>query len=162
MDGTIGTSSSANRENILDLSIIKELLALMDEGGLTELTWEKDDVKVHLSRKAQGTPVVQSALAIPTVGIPPTPTAMEPAASPEGELFLSPLVGTFYQKPNPDSDNFVKVGDSIKPESVLCIIEAMKVFNEIPAEAFGEILEILAKDGESVEYDQPLFRYRKA
>ena len=146
----------------MDLSIIQELLALMDEGGLTELTWEKDDVKVHLSRKAQAAPVIQGAPALPAVASTPTESAPTPEVVLEGELFLSPLVGTFYQRPNPNSDNFVQIGDMIKPDSVLCIVEAMKVFNEIPADTSGEILEVLAKDGESVEYEQPLFRYRKA
>ena len=147
----------------MDLKIIERLLALMDEGGLTELVWEKDDLKVRLSRKQGGTPVVHASPAVNPAAPPvaaPAPELPETGPSKE-DSFCSPLVGTFYRKPNPDADNFVEVGDTVTAGAVLCIIEAMKVFSDIKAEVGGVVEEIFAEDGEAVEFDQPLFRIRK-
>ena len=147
----------------MDLKIIESLLALMDEGGLTELVWEKDDLKVRLSRKQGGTPVVHASPAVnpaaPAV-VAPTLEPSETGPSKE-DLVCAIVVGTFYRKPNPDADNFVEVGDTVKVGEVLCVIEAMKVFNEIQAEVGGVVEEVFAEDGEVVEFDQPLFRIRK-
>lgn len=146
----------------MDFKIIESLLALMDEGGLSELVWEKDDLKVRLSRKQDGTPMVHSGPAhLPTAPAPHVAPSVEDTGPSKEGAFCSPLVGTFYRKPNPDTDNFVEVGDTVKAGAVLCIIEAMKVFNEIQAEEGGIVEEIFAEDGEAVEFDQPLFRIRK-
>lgn len=140
----------------------------MNEGGLTELVYEKDDFKVKLSRRQDS--AGGNTLVMPTAGPTPGVAAAQPAApaaaaaapvEDEGiELFRSPMVGTFYSRPNPDSDNFVRPGDQISGESVLCILEAMKVFNEIQAEMNGEVVACLVQDGEAVEFDQPLFKIR--
>lgn len=158
----------------MDTDLIERLLTLMNEGGLTELVYEKDDVKVRLSRRQESgnggsTVVVPAATAAPMAAAPtpaaPAPAAVAPAAPATDEeagveLFRSPMVGTFYARPNPDSDAFVRPGDQVNGESVLCILEAMKVFNEIQAEMSGEIVACLVQDGEAVEFDQPLFKIR--
>lgn len=173
MDGTIGPELRSHlppktqNSPAVDIDIIQRLLTLMDEGGLTELLYEKDDVKVKLSRKqdSPGTVMMPSAApaAVTTAAPAPAPAAPAAAAEPapaveEGVLFRSPMVGTYYSRPNPESDPFLSKGDSVNPETVLCIIEAMKVFNDIQAEMSGTILEILVKDGDTVQFDQPLFR----
>jgi acetyl-CoA carboxylase biotin carboxyl carrier protein len=151
----------------VDLKIVEDLLALMQEGGLTELHYVQGETEIRLSRQQEGgAPVVYAA---PAHGVMPSAPAPAPAAAPAqaveeeedtAEYFRSPMVGTFYRKPNPESDAYVNAGDSVDGEHVLCIIEAMKVFNEIKAEFSGTILESLVKDGEAVEYDQPLFKIR--
>ena len=89
------------------------------------------------------------------------PAAAEAAApEPEGEVFTSPMLGTFYSAPSPDAETFVKVGDRVGADSTLCIVEAMKVMNEIKAERDFEVLEVLVKNGDPVEFGQPLFRIR--
>ncbi len=150
----------------MDIDIIQRLLTLMDEGGLTELLYEKDDVKVKLSRKqdSPGAVMMPSAAAVaapapaPVAAAAAAPVAEAAPVEEEGVLFRSPMVGTYYSRPNPESDPFLSKGDSVNPETVLCIIEAMKVFNDIQAEMSGTILEILVKDGETIQFDQPLFR----
>jgi acetyl-CoA carboxylase biotin carboxyl carrier protein len=154
----------------VDTDIIQRLLALMDEGGLTELLYEKDDVKVKLSRRQDGGGGYMMAGMAPAMAqpmaagaAPVVAAAAAPAAVDEGlETYNSPMVGTFYRRANPESEAFVSVGDSVGPETVLCIIEAMKVFNEIKAEMSGEIVKVLVKDGETIEFDQPLFKVRTA
>ena len=153
----------------MDLKIVEDLLALMQEGGLTELHYVQGETEIRLSRQQDNpAPVVYAA---PAHGAPmaaaPAPVAAAAAAAVEApvvednaEYFRSPMVGTFYRKPSPDADAYVNANDSVDGESVLCLIEAMKVFNEIKAEFSGTILESLVKDGEAVEYDQPLFKIR--
>lgn len=140
---------------------LKKLVQLMNDNGLVELEIERDGERVHL-RKA-GPPVATAYAGMP-MGAPPgavpTPVAEETAPEPEGATIDSPMVGTFYRRPSPDSDPYVNVGDHIDDESVVCLVEAMKVNNEIKAELSGEILEVLVEDGEPVEYGQPLFRVR--
>ena len=154
------------------MCIRDSLLTLMDEGGLTELVYEKDDVKVKLSRRqdsGSGGNTLFVPAAAPAAAPVPAAPASAPAAAPAApatddeagvELFRSPMVGTFYARPNPDSDAFVRPGDQVTGETVLCILEAMKVFNEIQAEMSGEVVACLVQDGEAVEFDQPLFKIR--
>lgn len=147
----------------MDLKIVQDLLALMQEGELTELHIVDGETEIRLSRQPEGgqAPVVYAqapVAAAPAPAAAPIAVAAPVAEQPQGEMFRSPMVGTYYSKPDPDSPGYVAVGDSVGGESVLCILEAMKVFNEIKAEFNGTILEILVKDGEAVEYDQPLFR----
>jgi len=149
----------------VDLDLLERLLALMQKGGLTELEWRDGEVKIRLTRQAKG----ESGSG--QTGSPP-PRAEPEAASPSEELpaggeeepgvilFRSPMVGTFYSAPGPEAEPFVQVGDRVEEENVLCILEAMKVMNEIKAECSGEVIEILADNGEPVEFDQPLFRLR--
>ena len=86
--------------------------------------------------------------------------AEDAAAEPEGKVITSPMVGTFYRTPSPDADPFIRVGDRVEEDTIVCILEAMKVMNEIPAEAVGEIAEVLVENGEPVEFGQPLFLLR--
>jgi|TARA_B110000438_G_C15640712_1_gene575177 acetyl-CoA carboxylase biotin carboxyl carrier protein len=145
----------------LDLKLVKELLALMDEGGLTELHYAHGETEVRLSRQNDA-PVMHS-VAAPAVAAAPvapvTPMAVEPEED-NALYFTSPMVGTFYSRPNPESDAFVEAGDSVGGDDVICILEAMKVFNEIHAEFRGTIIEVLASDGDTVEFGQNLFKYK--
>ena len=160
----------------MELSDIRKLIRLMEKAELTEL--EIDDsnqgLRVHLKRggaaDTSGSPVVH--LVSPGGGVPaqshsPAGHAAPPAASgevvlsPGTEYFTSPMVGTFYRAASPDSDSYVEVGTRVNDESVLCIIEAMKVMNEIRAETKGEVLEILLENGDPVEFGQPLFLIKK-
>lgn len=153
----------------VDLTLVKQLLALMDQGGLTELHVVDGDQEVSLSRRqdpapapvVMGAPVgaPAPAAAAPAPAPAAAPAAAEPVAE-EGTVFRSPMVGTYYSRPNPEAPAYAAVGDDFGPDSVLCILEAMKVFNEIKAECKGKILEVLVQDGDAVEYDQPLFRIK--
>jgi acetyl-CoA carboxylase biotin carboxyl carrier protein len=151
----------------MDLKELRRLLRLMRDFDLSELEVEEEGRRVRARRGPDGT-----FAAIPAAPAPaPAPAA--PAAAPgvpgaagpsrEGLVEItSPMVGTFYRKPAPDAEPFIQVGDTVGAETVVCIIEAMKVMNEIKAEMGGEILEILVNDAEAVEYGQPLFLVRPA
>ncbi len=163
MGGTIDTSGPTppvrpRRPNRVDLKLVEQLLALMKEGGLTELHYVQGDTEVRLSRQAAAAPQVIQA--VPQAAPVAVPVAAAAPAAP-ADYFRSPMVGTFYRRANPESENYVDAGDSADDETVLCLIEAMKVFNEIKAEFRGKILEVLVQDGEAVEYDQPLFRIQR-
>ncbi|WP_445477689.1 acetyl-CoA carboxylase biotin carboxyl carrier protein [Lysinibacillus irui] len=157
---------------------IREIIKLVDSSSIDEFVYEVDGAKVKLkknnvvvtetvaSKKEVVAPVVQqSAPAEAAVATPapakeeaPAPAAAAPSVNdPSLHKIVSPMVGTFYQAPNPDSPAYVKVGDKVGNETIVCIVEAMKLFNEIEAEVQGEIVEILVKDGDLVEYGQPLF-----
>lgn len=145
----------------------------MKRSGLTEFQLEEDDFKIRICRKSDEvqtiyqttTPApfpVQAAAATPPPVPQNTPPA-EPAPAAEvddSKLIKSPMVGTFYTSPSPESPPFVKIGDSVSADTVVCIVEAMKVMNEIKAELKGQIAEVLVDNGESVEYGQPLFRLK--
>jgi len=156
----------------MELRTIQRLVRIMQKGELTDL--ELDDTKagfrLRLRRGPENQPgnapvvhVTQSggpaAPAPAPVPLPASPTspAVDVPAAPEGVPFTSPLVGTFYRAASPDSEPFVEAGAAFGPETVLCIIEAMKVMNEIKAESSGTIVEVLVENGEPVEFGQPLF-----
>ncbi|MHC4145970.1 MAG: acetyl-CoA carboxylase biotin carboxyl carrier protein [Planctomycetota bacterium] len=156
------------------LARIEELLEIMKENDLVELEIKNGDEKIFLKRSQPQPPVV-GALPMVAPGISPLPAAggssnaseSEPAAgaceTQQGEELLeirSPLVGTLYSAPSPDSEAYIEVGSPVTTQTVVCIIEAMKVMNEIKAEADGTVAEILVKNGEAVEYGQVLFRLR--
>ncbi|MEK4386439.1 acetyl-CoA carboxylase biotin carboxyl carrier protein [Solibacillus sp. FSL W7-1464] len=155
---------------------IREIIKLVDASSIDEFVYEADGAKVKLKKnngvtevaapkKVQEAAPVAAAVAAPApvqVEAPaPAPKAAAPATPVENTADLhkitSPMVGTFYQSPNPESPAYVKVGDKVGEESIVCIVEAMKLFNEIEAEIKGEIVEILVQDGQLVEYGQPLF-----
>lgn len=151
---------------------IREIIKLVDASSIDEFVYEADGAKVKLKKNGGVTEVVapkkevaapaEVAPAAPAVPTPaPKVEAPAPAApvadSVELHKITSPMVGTFYQAPNPESPAYVKVGDKVGEESIVCIVEAMKLFNEIEAEITGEIVEILVQDGQLVEYGQPLF-----
>ncbi|MHC4883716.1 MAG: acetyl-CoA carboxylase biotin carboxyl carrier protein [Planctomycetota bacterium] len=134
---------------------IGELLDLMKDHELVELELEEKDFKVRLCKH---NPVVQAVAAAPAIAAPAAAAAPAEAASPvEGEKVESPIVGTFYASPAPDAEAFVKVGTTVTPDTVVCIIEAMKVMNEVKAGCSGTIAEMLVQNGEPVEYGQALF-----
>ncbi len=158
-----------------DLDKIKELIKIMRENDLVEVEIRHDEDKIFLKR-AQAAESPGSIAAVPflapTPGAPgvspgiaqPAPPSGGVAPAGEGEQGLeevkSPMVGTFYEAPSPDSEPYVEAGTHIDAGAVVCIIEAMKVMNEIKAEVSGTVVHVLAKNGEAVEFGQPLFRVR--
>ena len=149
---------------------LKKLVQLMNDNSLIELEIEREGERVHL-RKADpmaGQVTMAPMAGMPIAGMPaaaPAPAAAEPAeeaapVDPRLKEIRSPMVGTFYRRPAPDQDPYVDVGSAVSDDTVVCIVEAMKVNNEIKAELDGDIVEILVEDGHPVEFDQPLFRVR--
>ena len=148
----------------MDLKQIKGIISLMESSNLTEFEIEEKDLKLRIKRGAENEPVVAiSPAAIPTAA--PVPVAApETAEAPVEEegvvLETSPMVGTFYRAPSPDKPSFVEKGEEITKGTVLCIIEAMKVMNEIKAENSGTVVGILVDNEDSVEYGQALFKIK--
>jgi acetyl-CoA carboxylase biotin carboxyl carrier protein len=151
----------------MNLDEIKSILQLMEANKLVEFEYEDDGRRLKLRRAedrvvAQAMPIaVPSAVPMAAMG---APSAAAPAEAPRPSNvteFKSPLVGTFYRSAKPDSDPFVNVGDEVGPEKVLCIIEAMKVMNEIKAEMTGIVREVLVKNGQAVEFGEPMFLIEK-
>ncbi|WP_409369905.1 acetyl-CoA carboxylase biotin carboxyl carrier protein [Lysinibacillus sp. 38-6] len=154
---------------------IREIIKLVDSSSIDEFVYEVDGAKVKLKKnnvvvtetvapkKVETAPVVQQsapAQAAPVAApakVEEAPAAAPASNDPSLHKIVSPMVGTFYAAPNPDSPAYVKVGDKVGDETIVCIVEAMKLFNEIEAEVKGEIVEVLVKDGDLVEYGQPLF-----
>ncbi len=146
---------------------VKQLIDLMKENGLTELEVIEGESKISLKRpdpNPQITALPTASPAIQPAVVPVPSAAAEPASAPPAEKpdnlveIKSPIVGTFYPTPTPDADPFVSVGDSVSPETVVCIIEAMKVMNEIKAECSGKIESVMCKAGEAIEYGQVLYK----
>ncbi len=159
-------SGSSSQPDVFDVRRIRRLVALMEEHDLNEIDLRQGEMRIQLRRGESqgGMPAV-----LPTPRPQPSPPSAPPAPSAEGAaaqpdeqdhvaLIRSPMVGTFYAAPDPESPPFVKVGDHVGPETTVCIVEAMKVFNQIPSEVSGRIMAVLVENGEPVEYGQPLFR----
>jgi len=155
----------ASHPDIFDVRKIRRLVELMKEHGLSEIDIQQGEVRIQLRREGAtvvppvALPALPSAPALPN---PPAPESVAPdAASGAAKgiaVIHSPMVGTFYAAPDPESPPFVKVGDHVGPETTVCIVEAMKVFNQIPAELSGRITAVLVENGAPVEFGQPLFR----
>ena len=152
----------------MDFEQIKNLAELMVANDLSRIELREGETHVLLRR---GQPIVTTqapAVALPAAVPGATPDAAAASAEAAGEpatdeiYIRSPMVGTFYTAPDPESPAFIKVGDNVGPESVVCLVEAMKVFNEIKAEVSGRITQVLAKNAEAIEYDQPLFAVASA
>ena len=151
-----------------DLDRLRSLIEMMEEHGLTEVSLRRGEEQWRLRRGPQNVaplapPTAARQAPIPTdpATAPDGPAPPAQPARPEEALFVkSPTVGTFYAASSPDDDPFVHVGSIVQPDSIVCIVEAMKVFNQIPAEVSGTITEVLVKNGDSVEFGQPLFRVR--
>ncbi len=164
----------------MEIKHIRELIKLMKDNDITEIKINEGETKLYLKRGiGEGTTQIirQPAVLSPSQVIQPQvtpqntlPTPPEPSTQPstptetskeEGLITInSPLVGTFYAAPAPDAEPYVKVGDKVTPETVVCIVEAMKVMNEIKAEVSGTIVEVLVENAQPVEFDQPLFKVK--
>lgn len=155
----------------MDLKDIQNLIKFVSKSGASEVKLEMEDVKLTIktgSEKTETT-IVQQPMAVPQMPVAmqaAAPVEAAPAADApvkaveETSNYLeikSPIIGTFYRKPSPDKPMFVEVGDTVAADSVVCIIEAMKLFNEIESEVSGKIVKILVEDGTPVEFGQPLF-----
>ena len=141
---------------MIDIATLKEYINVLEESGLQAIELSDGNDSIRLEK-----PAAAAAAAPVTVQAAPAPAAAAepaPATAESGKTINAPIVGVFYAAPSPDSDPYVYAGKKVKKGDTVCIIEAMKCMNEIQAEADGEIIEVLAKDGELVEYDQPLFR----
>jgi acetyl-CoA carboxylase biotin carboxyl carrier protein len=151
----------------VDLKDIKAIIDLMKKNSITEFELERQDSKIRLKRGLNGgTPAVQydeppvasAAPVLPAVGVAPV-AALQPAAT--GEIDIkSPMIGTFYRAPSPEAGNYAEVGTEVNAETVVCIIEAMKVMNEIKSEVKGVVTQVLVENGKPVEFGQPLFKVR--
>jgi acetyl-CoA carboxylase biotin carboxyl carrier protein len=151
----------------MDLKQIQELIKMVNKSNLSEVSIEQKDFKITIKQKEE---IIQQAVF--SGGYAPAPVAAAPApaplpapaapAAPKADdskyiTIKSPMIGTFYRKPSPDKPTFVEIGDEVTPGKVVCIIEAMKLFNEIESEVKGKIVKVLVDDHSPVEYDQPLF-----
>ena len=159
--------------DVFDVRKIRRLIELMNDHDLQEMDLRQGDTRIQLRRAGNpvivGSPAVAPPMApapiAPAATAPPAPTASPatpaaPAEDPNATVIKSPMVGTFYSAPDPDSSPYVKVGDPIGKETTVCIVEAMKVFNEIQAEVSGTITAVLVENGEPVEFGQPLFKVK--
>ncbi|MEC7501951.1 MAG: acetyl-CoA carboxylase biotin carboxyl carrier protein [Planctomycetota bacterium] len=151
--------------DVFDVKKIRRLVQLMKDHDLAEVDLEQGEQRIRLRRNAGGEVVYQPPVqaAVPMAAPAVTAEAGKadaPAAVSDDSLTVikSPIVGTFYSASGPDTEPFVKVGDHVGPESTVCIVEAMKVFNEIPAEVSGKVTAILVANGDPVEFGQPLFK----
>ncbi|SFA71797.1 biotin carboxyl carrier protein [Lentibacillus halodurans] len=165
---------------MLKVQEIRELIKLIDQSSIDEFTYEADGTSVTMKKSSDNPVTAENAKPAETIerstetvksaepeihaeqkedSILTEKTAADTQADFDHEI-VSPMVGTFYAKPNPESDTYVQQGSKVEKDTVVCIVEAMKLFNEIEAETNGEITEILADDGELVEYGQPLFRVK--
>lgn len=158
----------------IDLNYLKKLIKLLDSSNLAELEIEEQGSKIRLSKPRPKVTGMMSAAPMQMMSLPSssedTSISVEkksdakPAEMPKSENTYevrSPMVGTFYRAPSPDADAYVQVGSSVGEGSVLCIIEAMKLMNEIESEVSGKIVKILVENGQPVEYNQPLFLIEK-
>lgn len=144
----------------MNLEHIKALIDLIDASDITEFNYEDKELKVVLKKEKE----IRESVTMPVKNVTHEQIqAKEPLTTEHSEDTMTinaPMVGTFYKSPSPEADPYVKVGDKVKNDSIVCILEAMKLFNEIQAEVSGEIIEILVEDGQLVEYGQPLFKVK--
>lgn len=157
----------------MDLNYLKKLLRLFDESSATELALEEEGVKIELSKyggpngsvqptyvmaQPQAAPMTMQAQAPAAPVAAPVPAATPaPSATEAGHTILSPIVGTFYRAPSPDADAFVQVGQHVNVGDTICIVEAMKLMNEIESDVSGTVIKILVENAQPVEYNQPMF-----
>ena len=153
----------------MDLKDIKAIIDLMRKNSLSEFELERQDFKIKLKRGNSGAIVpVEEPVVMPYAAPPAVPAPGLPAVAPAAEVpatsllqeIKSPMIGTFYRAPSPESPNYMEIGAEVTPETVVCLIEAMKVMNEIKAEVRGVVTHILVENAKPVEFGQPLFRIR--
>jgi acetyl-CoA carboxylase biotin carboxyl carrier protein len=161
----MSSTPAPNSGDVFDVKKVRKFIELMNEHDLAEIDLRQGEQRIRLRRGPET--VTVSTMPMMSTGAPPAATAgsgggSKAAAPPTDDskatFIRSPMVGTFYSAANPDSPPFVKVGDHVGPETTVCIIEAMKVFNEIPAECAGRIAAVMAQNGDAIEFNQPLFR----
>ena len=145
----------------MDIRKVKKLIELLEESDIAELEIKEGEESVRITRNKPGVAVAPAVVAAPAAtAVPmtaPSPVAEAPAAAAiDGHVIRSPMVGTFYRAPAPGASPFVEVGQSVKPGDVLCIVEAMKMMNQIEADKAGTVSAILVEDGEAIEFDQAL------
>jgi acetyl-CoA carboxylase biotin carboxyl carrier protein len=149
----------------MDLNLIKKLVKLVDSSEITDLEIEEEGLRVKIAKKIRG---VHAAAQPQIMAHAPAPTEQASKSSDEKSAektekaentheVRSPIVGTFYRAPAPDADPYIQIGDTVSEGSVLCIVEAMKLMNEIESDVSGKVLKVLAENGKPVEYNQPLF-----
>ncbi|MBK7630698.1 MAG: acetyl-CoA carboxylase biotin carboxyl carrier protein [Ignavibacteriales bacterium] len=147
----------------MDLNIIKKLIKILEASEVTDLEFEENGTRIKLAKKVRVSQAVSySQTAVPLVSqtsVSVAKTDEKKSADENTGLheIKSPIVGTFYRAPAPDADSYVQVGDDVSPGTVLCIVEAMKLMNEIESDVSGKIVKILVESGKPVEYNQPLF-----
>lgn len=152
------------QSTLLDIDALRQIIELLENSDVTQLTFRRGDERLTIRRGQQPATVVQAIPAAraeatsPERAPRPPSAAPAPAAEKPGQLVTSPFVGTFYRTPGPDQPPFIEVGASVRKGQVLCIVEAMKLMNEIEAEASGTVAEIFVENGHPVEFGQPLFR----
>jgi acetyl-CoA carboxylase biotin carboxyl carrier protein len=151
--------SDEQNDDIFDVDRVRNLVELMIEHGLTEVDLRQHGQTIRLRRGGEQSAELPVAPAVIPAAISAPQSAL---AADDADLYIvnSPMVGTFYSRPNPESDAFVQVGQDISADTTVCIIEAMKVFNEIAAEVAGKIVAVLVDDEEPVEFGKPLFKVR--
>ena len=155
-------AGSSSPQDIFEMKRLRRLVELMKEHDLSEVDLQQGETRIQLRRGKE------SMVAYPAAAVAPPPVTPPPAEQPQpGQatadsenvaVIKSPVVGTFYPSPDPDSAPYVKVGDHVGNETTVCIVEAMKVFNQIPAAVSGKVIAVLAESGEPVEFGQPLFK----
>jgi acetyl-CoA carboxylase biotin carboxyl carrier protein len=146
----------------MDLRKLKKLIDLVQESGIAELEITEGEEKVKIVKGGAVTvasvqPVAVAAAPVAAAAVPAAAAATEPEPGQEGHVVKAPMVGTFYRSPSPDAKPFVEVGQAVKEGDTICIVEAMKLMNEIEADASGVVKAILVENGQPVEYGQPLF-----
>ncbi len=150
-------SEAESRDDAFNLERLQQLVELMEEHALSEVDLQQSHQRIRLRRGAIGEVQVVGPQANT-----PAPVARTDSPADVGAdnivTINSPMVGTFYTRPNPETDAFVKVGDHVNADTIVCVVEAMKVFNEIPAEVSGKIVAVMAENEESVEFGRPLFK----
>jgi acetyl-CoA carboxylase biotin carboxyl carrier protein len=155
----------------VDIKDIKAIIDLMKKNSITEFELERQDSKIRLKRASNGgAPVIQydelatagAVPVLPPVALAPAPVGTPPVPATNEIEVKSPMIGTFYRAPSPEAASYVEIGAEINPDSVVCIIEAMKVMNEIKAEVKGVITQVLVENAKPVEFGQPLFKVRPA
>ncbi|MGK9369802.1 acetyl-CoA carboxylase biotin carboxyl carrier protein [Melioribacter sp. Ez-97] len=152
----------------MDINLVKKLIKIVEQSDISKISIQEGDVKIKISKNSDSQAQVAFTHSVPAPAPVPVqnPSAAEPAADKQIEKettksnlheIRSPIVGTFYRAPAPDADPYVKVGDEVSPGTVLCIVEAMKLMNEIESDVSGKIVKILVENATPVEYNQPLF-----
>lgn len=160
------SGNTSSSEPSFNMDELQALAALVNEHGFTDFEFENENIRVRLSKAAAAapaaTPVAPTPVAATPVAVPVSEAA--PAAADEDaglHKITSPIVGTFYRSPGPDKPPYVSEGSTVSADTVVCIVEAMKLMNEIPAEISGQIVKVYVENGEAVEFGQPLFGIRK-